>query len=309
VFEQLDVKHAVYRKLQAVLRPGVIVASNTSSIRIERLAVAFDDPSRMVGMHFFAPVETMKLLEIIRAAATSDRALDQAHHLAKAMRKTQITVRDKTGFYTSRLVSSLSSEAMTLVAEGVPPQIIDAAMTGLGFAIGPATLADLTKLPLLHDIMISMSGEGSPVSMQDSRAVEALAKLVAAGRTGRPDGRGIFDYDDAGPALWPGLTGLFPPRDPALPFETLRRRLLHTQSLEAIRALEDGVISDPLAADMAAVLGWGYPAHLGGPLGYVDAIGAAEFLRQCEGLAAEFGGRFAAPDLLRQHASAGSTFH
>ena len=308
VFERLDVKHEVYRKLEAVLRPDVTIASNTSSIVIARLASALSDPSRMIGMHFFAPVETMKLLEVIRAPETSAKAFDQAQHIAALMKKTQIVVKDGPGFYTSRLVSSLSSEAMTLLAEGVPPQIIDNAMVNAGFAIGPVTLAELTKLPLLKDIMISMS-ENPPQSMKGSRAVEALEKLVAADRGGRDAGKGIYDYGVDGPRLWDGLSGLFPPAGEPLPYEEVRRRLLNTQSLEAARAIEDGTIDEPLAADIAAVLGWSYPSHLGGPLGYIDTVGVSAFVAESEALAQKFGERFTPPALLKRMADRGETFH
>jgi 3-hydroxyacyl-CoA dehydrogenase/enoyl-CoA hydratase/3-hydroxybutyryl-CoA epimerase len=308
VFERLDVKHDVYRKLETVLRPDVTIASNTSSIVIAKLAAGLSDPSRMIGMHFFAPVETMKLLEVIRAPETSDRAFDQAQHIAALMKKTQIVVKDGPGFYTSRLVSSLSSEAMTLLAEGVPPQIIDNAMTSAGFAIGPVTLAELTKLPLLKDIMISMS-ETPPQSMKGSLAVVALEKLVDAGRGGRDAGKGIYDYGEDGPRLWDGLSGLFPAAQETLPYEDVRRRLINTQSLEAARAIEDGTIDEPLAADIAAVLGWSYPPHLGGPLGYIDTVGVSEFVAQSEALAQKFGERFMPPALLKRMADRGETFH
>ena len=309
VFERLDVKHDVYRKLEAVLRPEVTIASNTSSILIKKLASALGDPSRMIGMHFFAPVETMKLLEVIRSPETSQKAFDEAQYVASVMRKTQIVVKDGLGFYTSRLVSSLSSEALTLLAEGVPPQVIDNAMLNAGFAIGPVTLAELTKLPLLHDIMISMSGEGQPQSMKEGRAVEALKKLVDAGRVGRDGGKGIYDYGEDGPKLWKGLSDLFPPAEKPLPVEIVRKRLINTQSLEAARAMDEGVIDDPLAADIASVLGWSYPAHLGGPLGYVDTVGAKEFVAESDALATTFGERFAVPSLLRRMAEKGERFH
>jgi 3-hydroxyacyl-CoA dehydrogenase/enoyl-CoA hydratase/3-hydroxybutyryl-CoA epimerase len=309
VFERLDVKHEVYRKAEAVLRPDVTIASNTSSIPIAKLGAGLNDPSRMVGMHFFAPVETMKLLEIIVAPKTSEKARGEALAIAKALKKSVIVVRDGLGFFTSRMVSSLSSEAMTLLAEGVAPQVIDNVMVDQGFAIGPATLAELTKLPLLKDIMISMSSDGMPVSMKGGRAVETLDKLVAAGREGKAAGKGIYDYSDAGPKSWAGLTDLFQPRQPALPGETVRRRLLYTQSLEAVRALEDGTVDDPVTADLAAVTGWGYPSHLGGPFALIDTIGIDEFVARSEALEGEFGERFSVPGKLREMAAKGEKFH
>ncbi len=309
VFERLDVKHDVYRKAEAVLAAGVTIASNTSSIPIARLAAGLKDPARMVGMHFFAPVETMRLLEIIVAPETSERAKSEALRVANALKKSVIVVRDGLGFYTSRMVSSLSSEAMTLLAEGVAPQVIDNVMVDQGFAVGPATLAELTKLPLLKDIMISMSGDGMPISMKGGRAVEALTKLVDAGREGKAAGKGIYDHTEAGPKAWRGLAALFPPRGPAADGETVRRRLLYTQSLEAVRALEDGTVDDPVTADLAAVTGWGYPSHLGGPFALIDMLGADEFVARAEALEAAFGERFAVPGKLRDMAAKGERFH
>ena len=174
---------------------------------------------------------------------------------------------------------------MTLLAEGVAPQLIDNLMRTAGFAIGPVTLAELTKIPLLKDILTSMSEPGSPRSMDGSKAVDALTKLEAAGRVGRQTGHGIYDYSDDGSDPWPGLTAMFPPPARPIPADDVRARLLNTQSLEAVRALEDGVLADPLAGDMAAVLGWGYPAHLGGPFAYIDTVGAAAFVAQSQALA------------------------
>ena len=309
VFERVDIKLQVLKNLEAVLRPDVTIASNTSTIPIATLAAAVKDPSRVIGMHFFAPVETMKLLEIIRAAETSEKAHRDAIMLAAMLRKTVLTVNDGLGFYTSRIVSSLSSEAMTLLAEGVLPQVMDNLMKTSGFAIGPVTLAELTKIPLLKDILTSMSGPDSPRSMDGSKAVDALSRLEAAGRVGRQTGQGIYDYSDDGADPWPGLAAMFPPPTQPIPADDVRARLLNTQSLEAVRTLEDGVLADPLAGDMAAVLGWGYPAHLGGPFAYIDTVGAAAFVAQSQALAETYGRRFDPPVLLLDKAARGGRFH
>lgn len=302
VFERLDVKHDVYKKLEAVLRPDVTIASNTSSILISELAKGLKDAGRMIGMHFFAPVEVMKLLEIIRAPETSERALAEAHSIAATMRKTQITVRDGKGFYTSRLVSSMTAETLTLLSEGVTPAIIDNVMTGMGFAVGSASLVDLTKIPLLRDIMESMSGPGSPKSMEGTKTTEVLDKLMEAGREGRDSTRGIYDYTPDGLRAWPGMAELFPATDATPDADEVRRRIMNTQSLEAVRCMDEGVIETPLGADIASVMGWGYPAHLGGPLGYIDVHGVQALVAECDELAERCGARFTVPDSLRDKA-------
>lgn len=308
VFERTKIKHEVLKKIEAATRGDVPIASNTSTLPIGGLAPVLKDPSRMIGMHFFAPVEVMKLLEIVHTDQTSEAVKSAAQSIAAALGKHVIVVNDGLGFYTSRIVTSMSSEGMTLVAEGVAPQVIDNVMLRNGFPIGAATLADLTKLPLLRDIMASMSGEGAPVCMIGSRGIEALDKLTGAGREGKLAGKGLYSYEDGKPRIWPGLAQLFPV-EAEVTAEEAEARLICTQSLEAVRALEDGTVTDPLTADMAAVMGWGYPAHLGGPFAYIDTIGAAEFVVRCDALADRFGARFAVPDKLRAMAAAGERFH
>ena len=309
VFERLDVKHDVYGKLEAVLGPDVTVASNTSSILISELAKGFKDPSRMIGMHFFAPVEVMKLLEIIRTPETSERALAEAHVVAAALRKTQITVKDGKGFYTSRLVSSLTAETLTLLSEGVSPAVIDNTMIDMGFAVGSAMLVDLTKIPLLRDIMESMTGPGMPRSMEGTKTTEVLDKLLAAGREGRDATRGVYDYTPEGQKAWPGMAELFPPTEKTPGPDEVRTRLMNTQSLEAVRCIDEGVFDTPLGADIASVLGWGYPAHLGGPLGYIDVHGPAAIVAECDELAKRCGERFDVPESLRSKAQSGEGYY
>jgi 3-hydroxyacyl-CoA dehydrogenase/enoyl-CoA hydratase/3-hydroxybutyryl-CoA epimerase len=156
--------------------------------------------------------------------------------------------------------------------------------------------------------MMSMSGEGAPVCMKGSRGIEALDRLIGAGREGRIAGKGIYDYAEGKARIWQGLAEMFPVERP-VPVEDVEARLICTQSLEAVRALDDGTVTDPLTADMAAVTGWGYPVHFGGPFAYIDTIGADIFVARCDELAAGYGARFAVPDRLRAMAASGSRFH
>ncbi len=145
--------------------------------------------------------------------------------------------------------------------------------------------------------------------MKDTRAHEALDKLKRAGRSGRDSKAGIYDYTEDGPRPWPGLADLFPQTRDTPDAEETAQRLMNTQALEAIRSLDEGVIGNALSADIAAVLGWGFPAHLGGPAGYVDVLGAETLLAQSEALAARRGPRFEPPERLRSLAESGKTLH
>jgi 3-hydroxyacyl-CoA dehydrogenase/enoyl-CoA hydratase/3-hydroxybutyryl-CoA epimerase len=125
---------------------------------------------------------------------------------------------------------------------------------------------------------------------------------------GKAAGSGLYDYTPEGRSIWPGLAQAFPPKE-APHEETIRQRLFHVQSLEAVRCLEDGVLSQPLDGDVAAVLGWGYPSHLGGPFGYIDRIGTRQFVAECDALASRYGQRFTPPAHLRRMAQTDETFY
>ena len=309
VFERADLKREVLTKVAAVARPGTPIASNTSSIPITELASATSDPSCMLGLHFFSPVERMPLVEVIRTAETSDATLARALDFLKAIDKTPVVVRDGLGFFTSRIVTTYSSETMNLLAEGVAPALIDNAATNAGFSLGPVSLCDLVTMPLLKDILASMRGDGQRIADRGSVARETVGKLADAGRVGRVKGNGVYAYDGDKSDPWDGLAACLGTKPSSLDEETVRERLLYVQSLEAIRALEDGIVMRPIDGDLAAVLGWGYPAHLGGVFSYVDRIGAAEFARRAKDYAARFGGRFEPPAMLLDMAKDNRKFH
>jgi 3-hydroxyacyl-CoA dehydrogenase/enoyl-CoA hydratase/3-hydroxybutyryl-CoA epimerase len=309
VFERPDLKRDVLKRAAAVARPGTPIASNTSSIPIAELASAISDPSCMIGLHFFSPVERMPLVEVVRTDATSDATLARALDFLKAIDKTPVVVRDGLGFFTSRVVTTYSSETMNLLAEGVSPQLIDNAAVNAGFALGPVSLCDMVTMPLLKDIFASMRGDGNRVADRGSVARETVGKLADAGRVGKIKGNGVYTYNGEARDPWDGLAACLGTSSSPLDEATVRERLLYVQSLEAIRTLEEGIVARPIDADLAAVLGWGYPAHLGGVFSYVDRIGAAPFARRAAEYANRFGGRFAPPAMLIEMAKDNRRFH
>ena len=147
-------------------------------------------------------------------------------------------------------------------------------------------------------------------SIEPFRARPGDPGLVAAGRSGRRAGGGVYDYADGGKvSVWPGLSGLFPSMKDQPAVEKVIQRLLHAQSLEAVHAMDEGIVSEPLEIDLAAVLGWSYPDFRGGVLAHIDDTGLAEFVRQCDALAGKHGQRFLPPTSLRQRAVSGQRFH
>jgi 3-hydroxyacyl-CoA dehydrogenase/enoyl-CoA hydratase/3-hydroxybutyryl-CoA epimerase len=309
VFERPDLKRDVLAAAAAAIRPGTPIASNTSSIPIAELASAVRDSSCVLGLHFFSPVERMQLVEVVKADKTSEQTLARALDFLKRIDKVPVVVSDGLGFFTSRVVTTYSSEAMNLLADGVAPQFIDNAAVNAGFAIGPVALCDLVSMPLLKDIFASMRGDGQRIADRGSVARETVAKLVDAQRVGKAKGNGVYTYAGEARDPWDGLAACLGVKPSSLDEETVRDRLLFTQSLEAIRTLEDGVVMRPIDGDLASVLGWGFPAHLGGVFSYVDRVGAVEFTRRAQDLAARFGGRYEPPAMLLEVAKDNRKFH
>jgi 3-hydroxyacyl-CoA dehydrogenase/enoyl-CoA hydratase/3-hydroxybutyryl-CoA epimerase len=296
VFERFEVKAEVLREAGRLLRPGAILASNTTTLPISRLAELTPEPARFLGTHFFAPVDRMNLLEIIRGERTSDDAVARALQLASCLGKTPVIVNDGPGFFTSRVVMAYVQEAFFLLEEGADPWLIDNAALNAGMIIGPLAMADLTSLDLLRDIYLSLGREQRGAARDAPRTVALLDRMIGLGRTGKKCGAGIYDYGPRGERrAWPKLREPFPARPGGITPEIICQRLLVIQSLEAMHALKEGILADPDLGDLAAVLGWSYPPCLGGPFGYVNLVGQEVFAATCQALTAKCGERFRSP--------------
>ena len=204
VSEVQKIKDQVTAAVCAVIRPDVPIASNTSTIPISILAGSTSRPERFIGLHFFAPVDRMKLVEVIKGDRTDEATLARALDAIAGMRKTPIVVNDGLGFYTSRVVGAYTGEAFTLLAEGLSPSLIDEVALKAGMPIGPLAMADITSLTLLKDIVASINGDGTAIGLQGLRLTEALDKLTSVGRVGKAGGGGVYDYDESGQHPWPG---------------------------------------------------------------------------------------------------------
>lgn len=310
VAEIPDVKHGVIEQASAAVKAGVPIASNTSTIPITSLAQHATRGAELIGLHFFAPVDRMKLVEVIRGDQTNQATVARALDFLAGIRKTPIVVNDGLGFFTSRVVGAYTGEALTLLAEGIPPSLVDDVALKAGMPIGPLAMADATSLTLLRDIFASIIGDGSRIGLAGMRAAEVLETLAGTlGRGGKAAGAGIYDYDDGRAVEWSGLREHFPSPTTAPDRELIEKRLLHAQALESVRAIEDKVIGEPIDADVGSVLGWAFPSAYGGVIGYIDTIGVDRFVRECDELAEACGGRFIAPTMLRHKAAAGEPFY
>jgi 3-hydroxyacyl-CoA dehydrogenase/enoyl-CoA hydratase/3-hydroxybutyryl-CoA epimerase len=311
VFEDRKVKAEVTAKAQAVV-PDAVFGSNTSTLPITSLAEAAKDPARFIGIHFFSPVERMMLVEIILGRKTGDEALALALDFVRAIRKTPIVVNDSRGFYTSRVVGTYLREGHLMLAEGVPPAMIENVGRMAGMPVGPLALNDEVAVDLAWKIVKATEADLGPQAI-DARQKALLEEMVEKrGRLGRKNGKGFYDYPPGGAKrLWPGLAELQSKKlDPdQIDVNELKARLLGIQALETARCFEEGVLTDVREADVGSILGFGFAPFSGGTLSYIDQMGSRRFVERCEALARKYGTRFAPCTLLIDMAQSGDSFY
>lgn len=308
VFEDPKIKADVTTKVEAVT--DCVYATNTSTLPITGLAAASKRPEGFIGIHFFSPVDKMNLVEIIRGKATGDVAVAKALDFVRQIRKTPIVVNDARFFYANRCIIPYINEGIRMVAEGVEPALVENAAKLVGMPLGPLQLVDETSIDL--GVKIARATKAAMGADYPDEAVDKVLFWMAdQGRLGKKASAGFYAYSDKGErlGLWDGLDHRFP-LDKAQPSLTdVQHRLLFAQVLEAVRALEEGVLTDIREGDVGAILGWGFAPWSGGPFSWLDIIGAARAVEICRGLTAQFGPRFHAPALLREMAEKGQTFY
>ncbi|AUH34064.1 3-hydroxyacyl-CoA dehydrogenase NAD-binding domain-containing protein [Paracoccus tegillarcae] len=310
VFEDPGVKADVTAKAEAVIPEDAIFATNTSTLPISELAKASSRPEQFIGIHFFSPVDKMLLVEIIKGKQTGPRAVAKALDFVRQIRKTPIVVNDARFFYANRCIIPYINEGIRMVAEGVNPTLVENAAKMMGMPLGPLQLVDETSIDLgvkIAKATKAAMGDAYP----DGAVDEVLFRMADEGRLGRKSNAGFYDYDDKGKrqGFWDGVEQNWPEGDDQPELTEVQHRLMFAQSLEAVRALEEGVLEDIREGDVGAILGWGFAPWSGGPFGWLDMLGAARAVEICDKLTAEHGDRFRAPDLLRDMASKDQTFY
>ncbi|WP_300036272.1 3-hydroxyacyl-CoA dehydrogenase NAD-binding domain-containing protein [uncultured Roseobacter sp.] len=309
VFEDPKVKAEMTQKVEAVIPEDCIFASNTSTLPITDLAKASGRPEQFIGIHFFSPVEKMLLVEIIKGKGTGDRAVAKALDYVRQIRKTPIVVNDARFFYANRCILPYVNEGVRMLKEGVAPALIENAAKLVGMPLGPLQLTDETSIDL--GAKIARATKAGMGEAYDDFADEVIFWLEEEGRLGRKSNAGFYAYDEKGKrqGLWEGLTEKYPTSDEQPDLVDVQHRLLFAQTLEAVRALEEGVLMDIREGDVGAILGWGFAPWSGGPLSWFDMLGSAYAAERCDALTAAFGARFACPDLLREMAAKNQSFY
>jgi 3-hydroxyacyl-CoA dehydrogenase/enoyl-CoA hydratase/3-hydroxybutyryl-CoA epimerase len=308
VFEDRAVKAEVTRMLDEVLPDGCVLATNTSALPVSLLAQASRRPERFIGLHFFSPADKMPLVEVIRGRHTSDATLAQALDFVAQMKKTPIVVNDRRGFFTSRFIGAFVDDAIGMVAEGIAPALIENCARHAGMPVGPLAITDELSIDLSKHAGESQARE-FPHEYKPGRSVPVINALFERGRLGKKVGKGFYDYDDSGKRLWSRLAELYPLRQQQPDAHDIRQRILYVQAVEAARAMEEGVLTNPADGDLGAILGVGFPAYTGGPFCFIDGIGVPEFVAEADRLADLFGEQLRPPQLLREMAARGQTFH
>jgi 3-hydroxyacyl-CoA dehydrogenase/enoyl-CoA hydratase/3-hydroxybutyryl-CoA epimerase/3-hydroxyacyl-CoA dehydrogenase/enoyl-CoA hydratase/3-hydroxybutyryl-CoA epimerase/enoyl-CoA isomerase len=308
VTENEAIKKEAYQKLAKVMRDDAILASNTSTISITRMAESAPHPERFVGMHFFNPVDRMELVEVIRGEKTSDETIATVVALARRIRKTPIVVKDCAGFLVNRVLFPYMNESLVLLQEGVPTEAIDKAAVKFGMPMGPLTLTDLVGLetavyagkvvlaaypdravssPILVD-MLKTGGGGK----------SALKFWTSKGKNARPE---------PNPAI-AAIIAKHQTGTKAMGEAEITDRLFLPMLLEATRVLEEGIVREPGDVDMGLILGIGFPPFRGGILRWADAIGAAAIVEKLTKYAA-LGKRYEPTESLLKLATDGGTFY
>jgi 3-hydroxyacyl-CoA dehydrogenase/enoyl-CoA hydratase/3-hydroxybutyryl-CoA epimerase len=311
VFEEIKLKQRIVADCEAASRPDTIFASNTSALQIAHIAEKAARPENIIGMHYFSPVPKMPLLEIIKTPKTADWVTATCFELGIRQGKTVIVVNDGPGFYTTRILAPYMNECFLLLEEGCEAGLIDKAMKQWGFPVGPVTLQDEVGIDVGAHVM---KGELAEMAKQREghRSNDAIVKMFNDGYHGKKNKRGFYKYDEKGKkrGINEDIYKYFGnPVRKEFTVETIQNRMGMMMLNECLHCLQENILENPTDGDVGAIFGLGFPPFTGGPFRYIDTKGAANVLALMDDLAAKYGARFKAAQILRDYAKEGKKFH
>jgi 3-hydroxyacyl-CoA dehydrogenase len=304
VFERMDVKQDVFRKLDAVAKPGAILATNTSYLDIDEIAAATSRPESVLGMHFFSPANVMKLLEVVRAKASSPAVIATAMKLGKTIGKISVLAGNGPGFIGNRILAARNTQADALVLEGAEPQAVDKVLFDFGFAMGHFQMRDLVGLDV----------GWNPATTSSANVREVLNEM---GRHGQKSGGGYYDYDEKRNATpspvalkviadFAGKSGI---AQRQISDDEIQDRILYAMVNEGAKILDEGVASRASDIDIVWITGYGWPKYRGGPMFWADLQGLPKVLSRLRELQAAHGDAFAPSPYLERLAAEGRSFN
>ncbi len=277
IFENVTAKKELYARLEPKLKPGAILASNTSSIVLESLADGLQDPGRFVGLHFFNPVARMPLVEIIQSRETRPEVMQAAIAFARQLDKLPVPCRSAPGFVVNRILMPYLNEAMRAADEGAPLAMLDKVATDFGMPMGPIELADVVGLDVcLHVGAILAQAYARPQA-------KIIQQLVEQKHLGKKSGQGFYIWQEGKP-IKPAATGS--------PGADLEDRLILSMLNESMAVLRERVVEDADLLDAAVIFGTGFAPFRGGPLQYARSLGSTRVVSKLEQLAARYGAHF-----------------
>ncbi|MEM8795377.1 MAG: 3-hydroxyacyl-CoA dehydrogenase family protein, partial [Pseudomonadota bacterium] len=313
VFEDMDVKKTVFAELDRAMKPGAILASNTSYLDINEIAGATARPEAVIGLHFFSPAHIMKLLEIVVADQTDPDVTATGFKLAKTLRKVAVRSGVCDGFIGNRILARYRQAADYLMLDGASPYEIDDAVRAFGFPMGPYQVADLAGL----DIGWATRKRKAPNRDARERYVAILDQICEQGHFGRKTGRGLYRYDQGNPKGVPDdevlaiidaerTANAIAPR--SFTSDEIVERYMAAMVNEATRVIEEKIALRPSDIDVTLLYGYGFPRFRGGPTLYADLEGPKTILERIESYADEDAFFWQPASLLRDLAASGRTF-
>lgn len=315
VVENPKVKKAVLAEVEASVREGTVIASNTSSISIDELAGALEHPENFLGMHFFNPVHRMPLVEVIRGEKTSEEAIATTVAYATAMSKTAIVVNNCPGFLVNRVLFPYFGGFMALIRDGADFAQVDKIMESFGWPMGPAYLQDVVGMDTAHHVG-DVLAEGYPDRMGKTFE-SALDVMYEAQRFGQKNGVGFYRYSldrkgkpkkERDEEAYRLLAGVQPDGQREFSPEEIIDRHMLPMIIETARCLEEGIVETPNEADMGLILGIGFPPHHGGALKYADTLGMQTVLDKCARYE-HLGKLYEPTDRMKEMAANGETYY
>ncbi|MGY1451213.1 3-hydroxyacyl-CoA dehydrogenase NAD-binding domain-containing protein [Pseudomonas chlororaphis] len=311
IYENLELKQQIFRELDGLLQPRAILASNTSALDIDAIAAVTRRPRQVLGLHFFSPAHIMKLLEIVRGAATAPQVLEAALALGERMGKVSVVSGNCPGFIGNRMLRTYVLEARKMLLEGAFPYQVDAALQGFGFAMGPFRMYDVVGIDLEWRAR-QLAGKG-----QEAHEVQVDNRLCEAGRFGQKSGKGYYHYEPGSrqaehdvqvDALVQEVSeGLGYRRRDIGPEEILERCLLALVN-EGAKILEEGIAGSAHDIDLVYLNGYGFAADKGGPMSWADRQGLVSIQQGLLRLQAESGAHWKPARLIDELAQAGKGF-